>query len=132
MGTNKATSHSGSVATTFPCKICTSRHRVEVEITLAMGRPVESIAKRISRGGETFSREDIQTHHDHLDLIQRALPEMEAARKRGVLLDLKTAVDRVSAKDRDRQLIRSLIGEALDQERPPGQGTGAGGRDTRP
>ena len=119
--------------TNLPCSVCTSMHRCEIEVALAIGLPLELIAKRFSRGGETFSGPDVQSHDDHLHLIERALAEMTAAWKRGFLLDHKTAAEIVRARERNSELVRAaVLGEVFGSARPHERTTGAEERDDRP
>ena len=45
------------------CKVCTSPDRFEIEVALAQDQPQETVARRFSRNGQSFSRQNIHTHY---------------------------------------------------------------------
>ena len=68
-------------STTSPqCKVCTSPDRFEIEVALAQDQPQETVARRFSRNGQSFSRQNIHTHyHKHMEVIDRAVSEAATA-----------------------------------------------------
>ena len=63
------------------CKVCMSPDRFEIEVALAQGQRQEAVARRFSRNGQAFSRQNVNSHyHRHMQVIERAVVERAAER----------------------------------------------------
>jgi hypothetical protein len=112
--TSKTASYQPS--TTSPqCKVCTSPDRFEIEVALAQGQPQETVARRFSRNGQSFSRQNIHTHyHKHMEVIDRAVSEAATQRMRGRMLDLNTAMQIEEQNERTRDRMRAQVQDAVE------------------
>jgi hypothetical protein len=97
------------------CKVCMSSDRFEIEVALAEGQPQETVARRFSRNGQAFSRQNIHSHyHRHMQVIDRAVAEAAAERMRNRMLDLGTAMDIEDRNERSRELTRRQVSAQIE------------------
>lgn len=97
------------------CKVCTSEHRLEIEVALAQGQPQERVARRFSRGAQKFSKQNIHTHyHKHMQVIEKAVAEAAAAEGRDLMLDLKTATEIEAQNARTRARMRAQVSATIE------------------
>jgi hypothetical protein len=103
-------------ATTHPqCKVCTSSDRFEIEVALAEGQAQEGVARRFSRNGQEFSKQNIHSHYRrHMDVIDRAVTEVATARMRGRMLDIGTAIEIEDRNERNRAMMRHQVAEQIE------------------
>jgi hypothetical protein len=104
-------------STTNPqCKVCTSPDRFEIEIALAQGQPQQHIARRFSRDGQTFSRQNIHSHYRrHMPVVEKAVAEAAAARNRGLVLDIETATEIEIQNARNRAGLRAHVSAIIER-----------------
>jgi hypothetical protein len=105
--------------TTSPqCKVCTSPDRFEIEVALAEGQAQQTVARRFSRGGQAYSKQNIHTHYrSHMPVIERAIAEVATARMRGRMLDIETAFEIEDRNERNRALMRQQVAEQIESNR---------------
>src|SRR6476660_1475132 len=97
------------------CKVCTSAHRFDIEVALAVGQSQEAIARRFSRDGQAFSRQNINSHYRrHMEVIGRAVTEAAAERMRGRMLDVDTAIEIEDQLERNRAAMRRQVREQIE------------------
>jgi hypothetical protein len=97
------------------CKVCMSSDRFEIEVALAEGQPQETVARRFSRNGQAFSRQNIHSHYRrHMQVIDRAVTEAAAGRMRNRMLDLGTAMDIEDRNERSRELMRQQVAAQIE------------------
>jgi hypothetical protein len=101
--------------TAAQCKVCQSVDRFEIEVALAQGHSLELTARRFSRGGQSFSRQNLFTHRNrHMQVVDQAVVREAAARMRNRMLDVTTAgvIDEVNS--RNRQLMRDQLAAVIE------------------
>jgi hypothetical protein len=109
---------SGPSTTNPQCKVCTSDDRFEIEVALAEGQSQELIARRFSRDGQAFSRQNIHSHyHKHMQVIEQAVLEVALERRRDRKLDLKTATEIERQNEANRARLRAHAAAAIDDLR---------------
>lgn len=100
------------------CKVCTSESRFEIEVALAEGQSQELIARRFSRDGQTFSRQNIHSHyHKHMQVIEQAVLEVALERRGNRMLDLETAAEIERQNEANRARLRAHAAAAIDDLR---------------
>jgi hypothetical protein len=96
------------------CKVCTSSDRFEIEVALAQGQSQEAIARRFSRNGQVFSRQNVNSHHHrHMQVIERAVVE-KAAERGNRMLDVGTAIEIEDQNERNRALMREQVSAQIE------------------
>jgi hypothetical protein len=102
--------------TTNPqCKVCTSPDRFEIELALAERQAQQTVARRFSRDGRQYSKQNINTHYrSHMEVIERAVTEVATARMHGRMLDIGTAVEIEDRNERNRALMRQQVAEQIE------------------
>ena len=69
-GNNDSRSEDQPSLTNPQCKVCMSPDRFEIEVALAQGQRQEAVARRFSRNGQAFSRQNVNSHyHRHMQVI---------------------------------------------------------------
>ena len=97
------------------CKVCQSPDRFEIEVALAERQSREIIAKRFSRNGQAFSRQNLHVHfHNHMRVVDRAVVEAAAARLRNRILDVDTAIEIDDRNERNRELMREQLSARIE------------------
>ena len=104
-----------SSATNPQCKVFTSPDRFEIEVALAEGHPQVIVARRFSRNGQSFSRQNIHSHYrNHMQVIERAVAEVAAERMRNRVLGVGMAVEIEDRNERNRELMRRQVSAAIE------------------
>ena len=102
--------------TNAQCKVCGSPDRFGIEVALAEGQSQEAIARRFSRDGQLFNRQNIHSHyHRHMEVIERAVTEAAAAGLRNRMLDIGTAIEIDERNERNRTLMREQLAARIEE-----------------
>jgi hypothetical protein len=97
------------------CKVCTSPDRFEIEVALAEGQAQQAVARRFSRDGQTYNKQNIHTHYrSHMPVIERAIADAAAARMQGKRLDIGTVLEIEDRNERNRAMMRQQVAEQIE------------------
>jgi hypothetical protein len=82
---------------------------------LAQGQAQQTVARRFSRNGQAYSKQNIHTHYrSHMPVIERAVTEVATARMQGRMLDIGTAIEIEDRNERNRALMRQQVAEQIE------------------
>ena len=97
------------------CKVCNSPDRFEIEVALARGQSQQSVATRFSRNGQTFSRQNVNTHyHKHMQVLELAVAEEAARRGVSPVLGIEMASEIHAEHERNRTRLRAQANALIE------------------